>query len=361
MATGERSLLLPQVLRRHSDAGAQTFVQRCWPALPLSVAVILVSAALINFNKYLIHKDRFPFPVALVMMHTGFSGLFCLLLLLARPSLFPSLTDPASKVDVGRGFIVARALPVALFFTGQLVLSNSAYAYASVAFLQMLKESNVVLVYVLSVACMLETFKMRNAAVLLMIVFATSLTVKGELHFSMAGFAIQGMSCVFESSKILIQGALLSGSENKLDPLSFVMTVSPLCFGMLSLLAVFHHAVHPMAFIHLPVWADMVNNRHLLAVNVLLAFSLNVVIAFFMKHASAIAFVIVGIVKDAMIVLASAKILQDPISEMQACGFTMQLIFVAVWSLMKTFPEKFEAGVAPGIHAILRGDLSKGR
>jgi len=53
---------------------------------------------------------------------------------------------------------------------------------------------------------------------------------------STIGFLVQGSSCCAESGKIIVQAMLLAGPDRKLDPLSYVLTVSPLCAGLLGLL-----------------------------------------------------------------------------------------------------------------------------
>merc|ERR1719506_2709633 len=129
---------------------------------------------------------------------------------LLRPSLFPSLTCPERRVIIDRHIIFRGALPIALLFSTQLVLSNTAYLHSSVAFLQMMKESNLVMVYLLSLLFALEQYRFRSIMILLFICGATSMTIVGELHFSWTGFAVQGIRQVFECGKIVLQSVLLS-------------------------------------------------------------------------------------------------------------------------------------------------------
>merc|ERR1719327_2129212 len=118
----------------------------------------------------------------------GFAAILSLILLLIRPSLFPSLTDPINKVPVDRYLMLKTILPIAVLFSVQLVLSNTAYLHSSVAFLQMMKEANLVLVYVLSLMVALEHFKWRSVIILLFIIAATTMTIVGEVKFSYTGF-----------------------------------------------------------------------------------------------------------------------------------------------------------------------------
>merc|ERR1719378_725313 len=74
------------------------------------------------------------------------SWLCCLMLYIAAPSLFPSMErTEGKKMQVLKYF-----LPLAALFSVGVVLSNQAYLYCSVAFLQFMKQANVALIYGLS-------------------------------------------------------------------------------------------------------------------------------------------------------------------------------------------------------------------
>merc|ERR1719446_1975733 len=102
-----------------------------------------------------------------------------------------------------------------------------------------------------------------------------------------------------------------------------------------------------MESLQLPQMSDLVAWWPVLAANATIAFVLNLSIALFMKHSSAVGFIMAGIVKDAAIVLVGATALREPISKLQTLGFLAQLGLIWVWSLMKIYPDKFEGGVFP--------------
>eukprot|EP00930_Biecheleria_cincta_P054938 TRINITY_DN41311_c0_g1_i1.p1 TRINITY_DN41311_c0_g1~~TRINITY_DN41311_c0_g1_i1.p1 ORF type:complete len:385 (+),score=52.00 TRINITY_DN41311_c0_g1_i1:103-1257(+) len=315
-------------------------------------AVIIASSVLINYNKYLMHQDRFPFPMALVMLHNFTGTLFALVLLKLWPSLFPALTEPSQMVTLDRSFIFGKAGPVAFCFAGSLVLSNTAYRYANVAFLQMIKQTNVVTVYLISLVVGTEVFKLNLLLVLISIMLATACTIRGELNFSMLGLMVQGACGIVESTKIVIQGVLLAGKGQKLDPLTFVLVISPLCFCCLSVI-VGVHVVHPLFFVQLPTWSNFVACKWLLIGNVVVAFSLNLIIANFLKRGSPLSFTCTNLIKDAMIVIASSAVLGEAVSKGQSAAFCCQLFLIGLWSLMKSFPDYFQDGVFLGLQRIL--------
>jgi len=321
----------------------------------LGVLYIMTSACLIAFNKYLMQPDNFPYAVALVMIHCAFCSLSLLILRFLVPSLFPSLTDPVRRVAIDRDLILKGALPIALFFSGQLVLSNTAYLHSSVAFLQMMKEANIILVYAFSLFCALERFHCRSFSVLLVVMVATAMTIHGELNFSWTGFCIQGLSQVFECTKLVLQAILLTAAGRKLDALSYVLLVMPLCFAFLSVFFGFLVYVHPNEHLQTPDWKHIEAWWPVLSVNACVALALNIIIALFIKNSSAVAFILAGIVKDAMIVCAGTMLFHEIVTALQVFGFGLQLCAIMVYSLMKTYPEEFEDGIVSGLLAVIFG------
>lgn len=310
---------------------------------------IVMSASMVAFNKYLINEDRFPFAVPLVLIHAGFSSACTLMMLLCKPSLFPSLTSATEKVSIDFDLICRGALPIAVLFSLQLMLANTAYLHSSMAFLQMMKEANLVLVYGFSLFVALEIFCWDKLKIIVMILIATTMTIHSELKFSWTGFALQGTSQLFESSKIVLQAMLLSHAGRKLDVLTYVLIVMPLCFCVLGSILLTLLYIHPSEHLKTPEWSDIIAWWPMLAANATLAFGLNVAIALFMKQSSAVGFILAGIVKDAVIVLAGVTILQEPISPLQMVGFVFQLILIWIWSMMKIFPDRFEKGMWSGM------------
>mmetsp|Transcript_54433 Transcript_54433/g.95510 ORF Transcript_54433/g.95510 Transcript_54433/m.95510 type:complete len:369 (-) Transcript_54433:104-1210(-) len=316
--------------------------------ITLGCLYVCISAGMIAFNKYLMNEKRFPYAVPLVLLHSAFSSVIALIMLWVKPSLFPSLTDPLKKVPVDRDLMLRGAVPIAFLFSVQLVLSNTAYLHSSTAFLQMMKEANLVLVYAFSLVVALETFSWTKGKVLFAIMVATFFTIHGELHFSMLGFIIQGTGQLFESLKIVFQGYVLSNSGRKLDALSYVLLVMPLCFLFLGGMFFFLVVVHPLEMLKTPHWNDIVTWWPVLLANCCVAFLLNITIALFIKYSSPIGFILAGILKDVCIVVAGATMLGELVSRQQAFGFVLQLGFISVWSLMKLFPDRFQQGLLPG-------------
>lgn len=308
----------------------------------LAIIYMAVSTGLITFNKYLMHPERFPYAIAIGIGHMTSSFAFNSVLLFVWPSLYPSLTDPEQKVELDRGLLTRVLVPIATCFAAQLILSNMAFMHSSVSMIQMMKQANVVLVYVFSLVLSLESFSIQRAAALGVIFGATGLTIHGEMHFSSMGFALQGISMFCEGIKLTLQSHSLSATGRRLDAFTYVMLVAPMVLLILMTwltgFSMFWES-RPQALTFPPL-AEIYEYRWLLLANGCLAFAMQISHAAFMKNSSAITFILTGVVmKDVMIVAVCAIILEEELSPLQMIGFSLQLLGVLAWSFLKASPN----------------------
>lgn len=300
-------------------------------AVLIGGAYIATSATLIAFNKHLMQPGRFPHAVQLTATHMSVTFLLALSLYTIMPSLFPSMeTARANKREVFK-YIA----PLGLMFAVSLYCSNQAYAYSSVAFLQFCKEGNVALVFAMSCALGLQSFSWKKVAILSIVVAGCAFCADGELNFVLFGFILQITSQFAECSKNLIGELVMGRGGLKLDVLTFVLFQAP-C-SLLPLLIAVGATWTPQ------VTADFKREWPVIMGNALVAFCLNLVIALTLKKLSTVAFVIIGIVKDTVIVTVSAVLFGDPISPLQQVGFSVTVIGIAFWSQLKIQEQAAEA------------------
>jgi len=313
------------------------------PVVFYGALYIAASCALIKYNKYLITPGRFPYALNLTLGHQIIGTSSLCVTYLFKPALFSSLSEPEKSKDVTMRFWLMAVVPIALCFSGQLVLSNSAYEFSSVAFLQMMKESNIVLVYILSMVAQVECFDNARAKILFCLFLSTSLTVQGELAFDVRGFAIQGSSQLLECSKIVLQSVLLSAAGSKgLDALSYNLMVQPTTactvgvYLIICMLAI--PGIPTASLAEYAVWWP-----HILA-NGMTALALNLTASTFIARTSAVGFIVVGIMKDVFLILIDVMISGTPISNLQIGSFACQVVFVGCYSLVKTFSKESADG-----------------
>jgi len=295
--------------------------------LSLCSVYIALSGGLINFNKYLMHKGRFPHPMALTAMHMTASLILCSLVLLVRPSAMPSVESCKGKLAKLYKYLA----PIGFLFAIMLYGSNRAYLYCSVAFLQFMKEANVVLVFTFSAMVGLAVFNRQRVVVIAWVILGSSLCVHGELNFVFIGFMLQGVSQLAECARAVVAELVLTGSEFKLDPLSYTFFMAPVCLVVLGIgnAVTWDHSV----ITDLAVWWPY------LIPNACMAFCLNVMIAQVIKQTSAVGFIITGVVKDICLVVFSSVVFHDSITMSQWLSFSVTLSGVFFWSFMKVFPD----------------------
>ena len=155
-----------------------------------------------------------------------------------------------------------------------------------------------------------------------------------EIHFVMAGLILQLVSQVSECAKNLVGEVVLTGAGLKLDVLTFVafhapFSLVPLMMGSISMMTA-------------EVMHDFAKMRPVLLLNAMMAFALNVLIAVTLKRLSAVAFVLIGLMKDMTLVSSSALIFGDPISQQQVMGFGVTMIGIAAWTYLKMAAQQEE-------------------
>eukprot|EP00438_Fugacium_kawagutii_P030055 Skav218601 [mRNA] locus=scaffold2815:7889:9830:- [translate_table: standard] len=315
--------------------------------------VVFLSGSLIRSNQYLMKEDHFPYPFVLVISHCFFCSLFSLILLYTQPQMFPALTDPEKKVTVSLSFYAHSILPISMCFAVSLVLSNMAYMYCTVAFLQMIKQGClVILMYMMSMIAGLESFSLTQVAILSVLFCATISCVEGEMHFSLLGFLVQFSASTFEGAKTIFTALILSGKGQKLDPLSTVLVVMPLTGVLLYMVVLFNNLVVTLGFVPQPTWEEVFAWKGLLMINIVNAFALNVSIAVFLKYLAPMTYIFVGNIKDILVVCMSAWMIHEAVSRMQVIGFSIQICCALTWSSYKHYgriipPHFLPVGLRP--------------
>lgn len=288
------------------------------------VMYIIVSAALIRFNKLMMKKDHFPHALALSACHMFVCSVLCSALYLIFPSMFPGMeVTKGQRLGLMKWFI-----PIGICFAIMLFGSNQAYMYCSVTFLQFMKEANVMLVFIFSCIVGLQSFTKLRCVVIIWVIAGASISVSGEVHFAWLGFVFQGVSQLAEVSRMIMGEIVLSGK--KLDPLSYNMFLAPICLIVL----IIANAAHWQP----TIMADFAHMWPLIILNALVAFALNILVAAVIKECSAVGFVLTGLLKDIAIVVFSACAFHEHVTQKQAGAFVITIAGVCFWSYMKLYP-----------------------
>merc|ERR1719253_1896265 len=109
------------------------------------------------------------------------------------------------------------------------------------------------------------------------------------------------------------------------------MFMSPICLSILLVMS-------GLTWEH-EIYVRMKEYWQLLLPNACLAFLLNLMVAIVIKECSAITFMLTGLVKDMIIVLASMFFFGELVVRQQLYGFVICLGGIVFWSYMRLYPD----------------------
>ena len=266
---------------------------------------IAFSSGVIVYNKYLLVNLKFPYPVFLTTFHMAFAAVGTRVL--AR---YTTLLKGLSSVEMTLDRWYRNILPIGALFSASLILSNMAYLYLSVPFIQMLKAFTPVAVLMISFAFGLKQMSTTLTGIVLMISFGVATASYGELEFNMTGFVYQVLAIGFESTRLVMVQVLLQGL--KMDPLVSLYYFSPVCAAFNMLILPFMEGLAPFRAL-------------VLLSNAGVAFGLNVASVFLIGAASSLTLTLAGVLKDILLILGSMWILGSTVTGLQFFGYAIAL------------------------------------
>ncbi|KAL6711724.1 hypothetical protein ACN47E_004658 [Coniothyrium glycines] len=275
---------------------------------------ISLSGSTIVFNKYILDTAKFHYPIFLTTWHLVFATIMTQIL--AR---FTTILDSRKKVPMTGRVYLRAIVPIGLFFSMSLICGNQAYLYLSVAFIQMLKATMPVAVLIATWSLGVAPVNLKTLGNVSFIVVGVVVASLGEIKFVMVGFLFQAAGIVFEAIRLVMVQRLLSGSDFKMDPLVSLYYYAPAC-------AVINGVV--LLFTELPVLTMVDINRvgmFTLLANASVAFLLNVSVVFLIGKTSSLVLTLSGVLKDILLVFASMFLFKDPVTLLQAFGYSIAL------------------------------------
>ncbi|KAL0960072.1 hypothetical protein HGRIS_011719 [Hohenbuehelia grisea] len=211
---------------------------------------------------------------------------------------------------------VKSILPIGLLFSGSLILSNTAYLYLSVAYIQMLKAFTPVAILLISWTFRIQEPSKKLAVIILMISCGVALASHGELHFNIIGFITQASAVAFEASRLVMIQVLLHGM--KMDPLVSLHYYAPVCALINLCFLPFTEGLEP--------FYDLARIGPLILLsNAFVAFLLNVAAVFLVSAGSGLVLTLAGVFKDILLITGSVLIFSAQITPLQVFGYSIAL------------------------------------
>jgi len=281
------------------------------PKPKLSAAMIIpawiaLSSSVIIYNNYLYNTLEFKFPVFLVTFHLTFAAIGTRVL-----HRTTSLVDGVKDVHMSKDMFIRSILPIGLLFSGSLILSNTAYLYLSVSYIQMLKAFTPVAILFISWGTRIAEPNRKLALIVFMISIGVALASHGELKFNLIGFLTQAAAVGFEASRLVMIQVLLHGL--KMDPLVSLHYYAPVCAVINLLFLPFTEGLAP--FYELARIGPLI-----LLSNAFVAFFLNVAAVFLVGVGGGLVLTLAGVFKDILLITGSVLIFGSQVTALQVFG-----------------------------------------
>jgi hypothetical protein len=272
---------------------------------------IVLSSSVIIYNNYLYNTLNFKYPVFLVTFHLAFAAVGTRIL-----QRTTRLLDGAKEVKMSKDMFVRSILPIGVLFSGSLILSNTAYLYLSVSYIQMLKAFTPVAILLISWTFRIAEPNRKLAVIVFMISAGVALTSRGELRFNLIGFVTQAAAVAFESSRLVMIQILLHNL--KMDPLVSLHYYAPVCATITLFFLPFTEGSAP--FYALKDLGALV-----LISNAAVAFLLNVAAVFLVGVGSGLVLTLAGVFKDILLITGSVVIFGSQVTPLQVFGYSIAL------------------------------------
>ncbi|CAN1325194.1 Probable sugar phosphate/phosphate translocator At5g25400 [Linum perenne] len=264
---------------------------------------------------------NWPYPISLTMIHMSFCASLAFLLVKVFKVVEP--------VSMSRELYFSSVVPIGALYAISLWLSNSAYIYLSVSFIQMLKALMPVAVYSIGVIFKRDAFKTDTMANMLSISLGVAIAAYGEARFDVWGVLLQLGAVAFEATRLVLIQILLTSKGITLNPITSLYYVAPCCLAFLFI---------PWIFVEYPVLKET-SSFHLdfaiFGTNSFCAFALNLAVFLLVGKTSALTMNVAGVVKDWLLIAFSWSVIKDTVTPINLVGYGLAFLGVAYYNHAK--------------------------
>ncbi|KAL2479700.1 putative sugar phosphate/phosphate translocator [Abeliophyllum distichum] len=284
---------------------------------------IFLSFTVIVYNKYILDRKMYnwPYPISLTMIHMSFCSSLAFILVRVFKVVEP--------VTMSWDLYLKSVVPIGLLYSLSLWLSNSAYIYLSVSFIQMLKALMPVAVYSIGVLSKKEIFKSETMTNMVSISIGVGIAAYGEAKFDTWGVMLQLGAVAFEATRLVMIQILLTSKGITLNPITSLYYVAPCCLIFL---------FFPWIFVEYPLLKET-SSFHLdyliFGTNSLCAFALNLAVFLLVGKTSALTMNVAGVVKDWLLIAFSWSVIKDTVTPINLFGYALAFLGVAYYNHSK--------------------------
>ncbi|XP_004251563.1 probable sugar phosphate/phosphate translocator At4g32390 [Solanum lycopersicum] len=284
---------------------------------------IFLSFTVIVYNKYILDRKLYnwPYPISLTIIHMAFCSSLAYLLV----RVF-KLVEP---VTMTMDLYCKSVVPIGLLYAFSLWLSNSAYIYLSVSFIQMLKALMPVAVYSIGVLFKKDTFKSDTMGNMVSISIGVAIAAYGEAKFDTWGVMLQLGAVAFEATRLVMIQILLTSKGITFNPITSLYYVAPCCLVFLFI---------PWIFVEYPLLKDTSSFHFdwvIFGTNSFCAFALNLAVFLLVGKTSALTMNVAGVVKDWLLIAFSWSVIKDTVTPVNLVGYGLAFLGVAYYNHAK--------------------------
>eukprot|EP00434_Breviolum_minutum_P024405 symbB.v1.2.021553.t2/scaffold1847.1/size122519/6 len=301
----------------HSSKTAESEDRSLLGAWSEALQWMVLSMTLSIFNKWIFISDgaNFPHPMTLSCCH-----------MLATSVLLHSLREILKSWRLAKVVLLVGTL-----LSISVVLSNSAAVLLSVAFVNMLKGGNPVLALLLGLALGTASCTWQMLLPILVIMLGAVATIHGELSLSYLGLGLLVTAILIEQFRLVMFKSLMSEGGFSLDPLSALALFSPVASIFTFLAAMVYEHGGMGGTLKMP---DLLQGTAL-ALNSLVAVTLNIAYSRLLKVASPVTFTVFGTAKDVATAGLSLFIVGGTVTPQQLCGYGTTLLGMIYYDRLK--------------------------
>lgn len=289
----------------------------------------------------------FPFPILLCVVNNAWMGI------LARAAMRVRGESPTA---VPRETYLRVVVPIAVCTALDVICSNESLERLSVSFHTMIKASSPMWVLLFALLHGLERPDALLVGAVGLISSGTMLTAYGHIHAELLGSALALAAVALAGyrwalTQLLLQPATPAhaGSPRPLSVLDTVWHISPVIAAVALPLALGleARALTTSVFLHSPRAAAQLVG--VLSVQSCLIFALLVAEYLVVQNTSVLTLAVAGMVKELSTILLAVLIWGDRISALNAAGFGVCLVGIAVYQCIKLRQLRTDKAGAPGV------------
>jgi drug/metabolite transporter (DMT)-like permease len=292
--------------------------------LSMIAAWYFSNIGVILLNKYLLSVWGFKYPIFLTMCH---------MVMCAALSFAVRASGLVPRQNLKSRRHLAKVAVLAVVFVASVVGGNISLRFIPVSFNQAIGATTPFFTALLSLFIMRQKETSEVYVTLVPIVLGIVLASRAEPLFHFAGFVACFSATFSRALKSVLQGLLLTNETERLDSLNLLLFMSPVA---LLVLLTATQVMEPDAFAaFLENCAESPSFFFILAMNCLLAFSVNLTNFLVTKCTSPLTLQVLGNAKGAVAVVVSILLFRNPVSPVGMFGYSITIMGVVAYSEAK--------------------------